>query len=238
MNGWEDFMNKKLRIMGIPFVFLLFSMCGKRDVIINKTEFEPSDLEDWVVELQDNVGNVSVKGGDLDIDVPKGASVWFRQKLRAPVIIEYDVTVVDNGRPHERVSDLNCFWMATDPRCPDGFFACSDSVRTGNFASYHDLKTYYVGFGGNNNSTTRFRRYRGNGERPLLPEHDLGAPYLLKPNQSVNVRLTAIGNKISFRRNGKVIFEFYDPEPLTEGYFAFRTVTNHLRVHNIKISTH
>ena len=42
------------------------------------------------------------------------------------------------------------------------------------FAAYNDLKTYYVGLGGNRNTTTRFRRYIGDPEtRPLLPEHDL-----------------------------------------------------------------
>jgi hypothetical protein len=42
--------------------------------------------------------------------------------------------------------------------------------RTGAFADYDTLKTYYVGQGGNGNTSTRFRRYVGRpGERPLLP---------------------------------------------------------------------
>ena len=34
-------------------------------------------------------------------------------------------------------------------------------LRSGTFAEYNDLLTYYVGLGGNRNTTTRFRRYIG-----------------------------------------------------------------------------
>ena len=57
------------------------------------------------------------------------------------------------------------------------------------FADYNDLKTYYVGLGGNRNTTTRFRRYIGDpATRPLLPEHDLSvADVLLVPNQKQKI---------------------------------------------------
>ena len=42
-------------------------------------------------------------------------------------------------------------------------------ARSGAFADYNDLLTYYVGLGGNRNTTTRFRRYIGDPVlRPLL----------------------------------------------------------------------
>ncbi|MGH1559213.1 DUF6250 domain-containing protein [Caulobacter segnis] len=58
------------------------------------------------------------------------------------------------------------------------------------FADYDTLKTYYVGQGGNYNSSTRFRRYVGRaGDRPMLPQHDhAAADEMLTPNRWTTVR--------------------------------------------------
>ena len=76
--------------------------------------------------------------------------------------------MISAGGKNDRVSDLNCFWMARDSRNPDDLFAVH---RTGKFADYNQLLCYYVGVGGNTNTTTRFRRYIGDANtRPLLPQ--------------------------------------------------------------------
>ena len=77
-------------------------------------------------------------------------------------MIQYEATVVSAGGPNDRVSDLNSFWMATDPRTPEDLFAHD---RSGKFAEYNLLDMYYVGLGGNGNTTTRFRRYIGDDNR-------------------------------------------------------------------------
>jgi hypothetical protein len=64
---------------------------------------------------------------------------------------------VAEGGPNDQVSDLNVFWMATNR---DGTEPMSP-FRGGRFEAYNDLRTYYVGLGGNRNTTTRFRRYIG-----------------------------------------------------------------------------
>ena len=85
-------------------------------------------------------------------------------------------------------------------------------VRAGRFAAYNDLKTYYVGLGGNRNTTTRFRRYIGDPEtRPLLPEHDRSSPdVLLVPNRKQKIILIADRNTIEYRRDGKTLFRLED----------------------------
>ena len=83
------------------------------------------------------------------------------------MLIRYEATMVQAGGANDRVSDLNAFWMATDARTPGDLFAAR---RSGKFADYNQLRTYYVGQGGNGNTTTRFRRYIGDTElRPMLP---------------------------------------------------------------------
>lgn len=183
------------------------------------------DLSSWVVEQQPG-GTVGIHDGALVIDDAGGCTVWFRERLEAPVIIACEVMVSSASR----VSDMNFFWMATDPRHPDDLFAAGHG-RTGKFATYDTLRTYYVGYGGNTNTTTRFRRYDGTGARPLLPDHDLGAAeFLLQPDHVYRIELIAAGGHVSFRRDGEVIFALDDPQPLEAGWFGFRTVHSRIVV--------
>lgn len=48
-------------------------------------------------------------------------------------MIEYTATMFEEGGPHDRVSDLNYFWMAIDPKAPEGIFALSLAQAIGNF---------------------------------------------------------------------------------------------------------
>lgn len=191
------------------------------------------NLDNWVSELERG-GAVEAKDGKLNIDVPAGCTVWFKHELTGPVSIEYDVTVIKAGGPNDRVSDLNCFWMATDSRSPNNIL---DVPRSGRFVDYNQLRCYYVGYGGNTNTTTRFRRYIGSPTtRPILPEHDLtDAKVLLVPNVKYHIKLVANGPVVEYYRNGEKIFEFNDPEPYTRGWFGIRTTQNHMVVENFRV---
>jgi hypothetical protein len=200
--------------------------------VLYSDDFRHDDGQ-WAAELEKG-GQVAIGGGQLAIDVPGGCTVWFKPELTGPVIIEYDATLIKAGGPNDRVSDLNCFWMAQDARSPGDIFA---TRRTGKFADYDQLRCYYVGQGGNTNTTTRFRRYIGEADnRPLLPEHDLHAPeFLLTPNVTQHLALVASGHLIQYYRDGQKIFELADPAPYTHGWFAFRTTQNHLIVRNFSV---
>lgn len=178
----------------------------------------------WVVELQDG-GTVTAERGVLDIDVPSGATVWFRQRLDGPYVLAYTATPVSAGGANDRVSDLNNFWNAVDVRSPDDIFA---TARGGALAEYDYLKTYYAGYGANYNTTTRLRRYVGEpGVRPLI--YDYTEP-LLVANQPNHVRIVSDGSRVQWWNNGRLVFDYVDPEPYTSGHFAFRTVWSHFRI--------
>lgn len=189
------------------------------------------DLSRWAVEQMPG-GRVTTRRDTLVIEDTGGCSVWLREKLTAPVEITYEAKLVSAGGPYDRVSDLNCFWMAVDPRAPDSM----PVGRSGKFSDYDSLLTYYVGYGGNENSTTRFRRYDGTAARPLLPEHDLREKkFLLEPNRTYRIRLVARDGWVEYWRDGEKIFSYRDPSPLTGGWFAFRTVKSHLEIRNFSI---
>lgn len=216
----------KLQILLVAAAFMtMVGMAFSEDA---KPSF---NMADWVVE-QKSEGSLHLKDDALVIEDRAGCTVWYREPLKAPVRIRYSATVTGG----ERVSDLNCFWMATDPRSPEDFFG-DDTGRDGSFASYDGLRTYYVGCGGNDNTTTRFRRYDGTGERPLLPEHDLsGSDVLLEDGKTYEIEIVVTADgRTTWSRDGKVLFDFTDPEPLLEGWFGFRTVLSRIEIRNFRV---
>lgn len=192
-------------------------------------------LGQWVVEAQD-AARVRAESGVLDIDSLEGITLWFRQELTAPVTIDYEVLAVSEGGPNDAVSDVNAFWMATDPAVPGGSVLARR--RGGAFADYDLIRTYYVGIGGNRNTTTRMRRYIGvAGDRPLLPGHDRSdAAALLVPNRWTRIRLIADGRGAAVERDGQPLFRLDDADPYTKGHFGLRTTKSHLRVRNFRIA--
>jgi len=188
-------------------------------------------LAQWSVEQQAG-GTVTAVNGRLVITDTGGCTVWFRTKLQAPLLIAYTATVAATPR----VSDLNCFWMATDPARPGDLLAPGHK-RDGRFATYDTLCTYYVGCGGNANTTTRFRRYDGTGARPLLPEHDRQDPAaLLQADRAYHIHLlVTTGGRVQFVRDGVVLFDYLDPQPLREGWFGFRTVQSRIEISDFAV---
>jgi lysophospholipase L1-like esterase len=102
---------------------------------------------------------------------------------------------------------------------------------------YNTLRMYYVGLGGNANTTTRFRRYIASAtDRPLLPENDRSSPQdLLQPNRFQRIRIVADSGLIQYYRDERKLFEYTDSEPYTHGWFALRTTQSHLRIRNFKV---
>ena len=186
------------------------------------------DLSNWLAEGV----QPTITDGQMELDTPVGTTVWLKPWLQGNVMIEYDVTVVGQGGPNDRVSDLNCFWMATDPAHPENLFAASEE-RAGVFAQYHNLNQYYVGYGGNTNTTTRFRRYN-NGDRELLGEYTDG-PHLITPNHQYHIKLICFENIVEYWRDGERLFRYEDSQPYRRGHFGLRTVQNHLIMDNFRV---
>jgi hypothetical protein len=204
-----------------------FSGQGKR---LHVDDFR--DLKRWTIEAE-KPATVAAEDGVLDIVAPAGFTAWFKPELIGPVAITYEAQAVSAGGAFDRVSDLNAFWMAREA---DGGSPL-DHPRSGAFADYDTLKTYYVGQGGNGNTTTRFRRYVGRpGDRPLLPRHDHAAvDEMLAANHWTSVRLIADGDRIEYWSDGRRLFEHQDPAPYARGWFGLRTTQSHLRVRNFAV---
>lgn len=194
----------------------------------------PAALPAWTIEAESPDTRVTLDHGVIDIDSPKGTTLWSNRAVVAPVTITFEAMAVSAGGPDDQVSDLNAFWMATEA---DGASVLAHR-RTGAFADYDTLRTYYVGIGGNRNTTTRFRRYIGQpGNRPLRPEHDRAAPAdMLRPNMWTRIRLIADGATVAVYRDGRRLFTLVDDAPYRRGHWGLRTTWSHLRIRRVSVS--
>jgi rhamnogalacturonan endolyase len=200
---------------------------GQRGELLYQDDFS-GPLKGYVTEYAKKPGNVIAdRDGRLLIDVDSGATVWLDKRLSGNVLITYTRRVEMGGGKHDRVSDFNHFWMASDPHNPRLF------TRSGKFEDYDNLDMYYVGFGGNTNSTTRFRRYE-DGKRVVLGEYR-DAAHLLKPNRDYAVEIAVYNGCTRMLVDGKEFFSYRDPHPFTSGYFGFRTTWSRQTIDNLKI---
>lgn len=196
---------------------------------LNASEFD----KHWTVESESPDYSITFKDDYCEIVAPKGLTLWRNEKMSGNVTIEYDACVVVEDEK-DRLSDLNCFWMASDPRADDIWK--NMEKRGGIFANCASLQLYYVGYGGNWNSTTRFRRYNGESAPPIIQEYTDEA-HLLQANKWYHIVLKHINGNTSYTIEGNEIFEWTDPEPLREGWFGFRTTLSRTRIKNFYYNT-
>jgi hypothetical protein len=188
-----------------------------------------SGLANWIVESPATpASKIAVEHGKLLIDVAGGATVWLNKKLSGNILIVYKRQVIISNGKNDRLSDLNQFWMASDPRNEDLF------TRTGIFSEYDSLQLYYAGIGGNTNTTTRFRKYTGKGDR-VLYEDLRDQQHLLEPNKEYTIRIVVYEGLTQLFVDDQEFFSFQDPDPLQEGYFGYRTVASRQEIDDFRV---
>ena len=96
------------------------------------------------------------------------------------------------------------------------------------------LRLYYAGIGGNTNTTSRFRKYEGDGRKPLIKEYK-DALHLLTKNKQYHIRIIVKNKITSLWLNNECYFDYTDQEPLTAGYFGFRSTWSRQVVKNFRV---
>jgi hypothetical protein len=200
---------------------------GRRGALLYQDDFD-GPLAGYISEYTRKPGNVIANhDGRLLIDVDSGATVWLDKPLSGNVLISYTRRVVVDGGRNDRLSDFNHFWMARDPDKATLF------TRSGKFEEYDKLDMYYAGMGGNTNTSTRLRRY-GNDQRVIVGEH-LDAAHLLQPNRDYKIDIAVYQGCTRMLVDGQEYFSYRDPQPLTYGYFGFRTTWSRQTIDQLKI---
>lgn len=208
----------------------------------------------WRIEAESPLTRVLLRCDTLDITSPKGLSLWWNKPLTAPCTISYCACVVMEGGPYDRLSDLNCFWMASSPLPNNEEVAkvttplskgrgVGGEVFSGAFLDYYRLQCYYFGYGGNHNTTTRFRRYNGDtlaikdpSHRPPIIKEYTDSAHLLKSNHWYSVRIEVLEDgHTRYFLDEELLVDYRDPSPLLHGWFAFRTTWSHMRLTGFRI---
>lgn len=91
-----------------------------------------------------------------------------------------------------------------------------------------------MGYGGNHNSTTRFRQYYGGGPslndsiaRPVIKEYTDPA-HLLFPNQWYHIQIRVQKGITTYRINGEELFRLSIKRNEGDGHFGLRLLQNHV----------
>ncbi len=188
----------------------------------------------WQVEAEDNGSKVTFHGDTCEIIAPKGLTLWRKQKMTAGTTIEYDACVTN-----DRLSDMNLFWLANDQK--EKTIWQRAKWRNGIFNRCYTLQMYYLGYGGNNNRTTRFRRYTGDEAgvmdknlRPAILKEYTDPAHLLTANHWYHVKINGEKGHVRIFIDGECLVDYADPTPLESGWFGFRTTHSRTFITNFK----
>ena len=213
------------RLLGMLVVIMLASLFVTPSLHAQK----------WSIEAEDRASTVTWTDGMADIVATRGLTLWCADRMEGNTTIEYEARIVTDPRftnadGTQRVSDLNCFWMAQ-----------KRGGMGARFENNYANTLYYIGYGGNSNTTTRFRRYTGDRRgvtdasfRPIVQTEYTDATHLLVPDHWYRIRLEQTDGHARCYVDGKLIVDYADPQPLTSGYFAFRTTAAHAQLRNFK----
>jgi rhamnogalacturonan endolyase len=196
--------------------------------LLFQDDFASLDTNKWRIEKTASDSEiVTTKNNRLLIDTYGGATIFYTRELSGNVYISYKRTVLINKGKNDRLSDLNQFFMVREVKTD------RLSKRNGGFAEYDSLNMYYVGMGGNYNTTTRFRKYE-NGNKKIIAEYT-DAAHLLQANHEYLIEIIFLNGTIIYKVDGNIFFEWKDNNPYTKGYFAIRSTRSRQEINDLKI---
>jgi len=172
------------------------------------------DLDGW---HEEGLGRFSLDGDRMVIDAREGGySAFFKTELPADLLVRYRV----RSLPPYRQNNFNLISHCTPPT--PGW----PIVELGRYPGYRAFDNYIVTFVGDweqgdwgrdtGKGRVRFRRNPGfEMNREQYPGSVYGEPY--------EITYVVRGGRMRYYINGVRIDEWQDPQPLTGGFFAFRT---------------
>lgn len=196
-----------------------------------RDDFATFDTSHWRAEIEHpGESHVGVRDGELIMDTQAGMTLWFGLRLTGAYRIEFERRVLLEEGANDRLSDMNVFWGAHELDGSAGL-----RPRDGVLASYDSLGTFYVGMGGNDNRTTRFRRYDGTLDRPLLGERH-GPANLLEAGRRYAIVIEVDAQATRYRVDGRTLFE----QPLggqgADGFFGLRSVWSRQAIGHFQVT--
>jgi len=193
--------------------------------------------QNWIAEASGNCKLVySAVDTCLDIKSSEGLTLWYKAPFEGDIRIRYEVCAVDQGESLDRVSNLDCYWMASDPVFPDSI-SKRMNFRKGASGRNYSLQLYCMSFGGKSNTVTNFRRFDGKYDafhnemkRPDILLEYKDPSNLIQPNHWYTIEVRVQMGHVQYMLDGRTLVDYVDSTPLKRGWFGIRTNENHMRV--------
>jgi hypothetical protein len=193
----------------------------EKDPLNDENKFK----NNWIIQQSNEDANLErytkIVEGKLEVEDPRGCTIWYKKKLQGAMMISYKVTAPSSYTKGNDIMprDINQFWMANtatdiDVNAKGGLF---DAEKfDGGFKAYDELNTYYASTGGgnvtNNNRTTRFRQYPRSVNGKLsnhlaLNDKDDQSEFLIAPNKEHTIQLVAANDIVQYIFDGKIVYQ-------------------------------
>ena len=181
--------------------------------------------KNWVVQMSKADSSINryarIEGNKLEVQDPRGCTIWFKTKLKGAIMISYRVTAPSKYIESNNIvpRDINQFWMAQTPDSVDvnakgGLF---DAQKYGgDFKAYDPLQTYYASTGGGHttdyNRTIRIRRYPRKVGKTLADHQGMNArdqdkAFLIQPDKEHFIQLIAADDIVQYIFDGKIVYQ-------------------------------
>jgi len=207
-----------------------------KDRLNNQSKFQ----KNWIVQMsqadQEIPRYARIENDKLQVHDPRGSTIWYKNKLKGPIMISYRVTVpTAYNQGNDIVArDVNQFWMANTPNSINAFSkgGLFDSTKyDGGFKSYEDIHSYYASTGGGNNTTTRMRRYPRGVDGELVDHMGLNyrdgiLEFLLAPDIEHQIQLVAANDIVQYIFDGKIVYEIKSGDAINIINDATKNVKN------------
>jgi len=93
--------------------------------VVLLAQYENAFAQQWKIEDASHALQAIERTDTLELIVPDGLTMWYPQRLTGDYEISYYICMVMKGGKYDRLSDLNCFWAANDPKYPHDLFVRS-----------------------------------------------------------------------------------------------------------------
>lgn len=91
-------------------------------------QHENTSVQQWKIEDESRALQMIERADTVELIVPGGLTMWYQQRLTGDYEINYRICMVMKGGKYDRLSDLNCFWAANDPKNPDNLLPVASGV--------------------------------------------------------------------------------------------------------------
>jgi hypothetical protein len=179
-----------------------------------KRDFGPS-LDDW---FEEGLGHFSLAGDRLHLDARGGGyTAFWKRELPADMLVRYVCCLL----PPQGQNNINLI-----SHCRGRVAGQWPMVEGGRYQGYQELANYIVTFVGDFNEETGARDSLGRTRLRRNPGFHLIAEKFEVPseiNRDYQVTFAVQAGRVRYYLDGRKVFDWQDPEPLSGGCFALRT---------------